>query len=267
MAPSRIRLSLVLPAYNEEPGIALAVREAHAALTALGYDFEVIVVDDGSRDATADRVREVAAELDRVLLVRHDGNKGYGAALRTGFEEASKDLVAFSDSDAQFFLEDLDRLVPLTRTHHVAAGFRVDRQDPWRRRFYSWGYNMLVRRMIGTGVRDCDCALKVYRREALVDLMPESRGFFVNAEMLSKARRLGYRVAEAGVRHRPRVHGSSKVTLVDVPKTLRRLVPYWWQHVAFRRSAPPLPVVDAPAVGASVPKPTGRAVEMAAVRT
>jgi len=221
-------LSLVLPAYNEEAVIRQAVGEAVLALSLLAEDYEVLVVDDGSRDRTAAVVAEMARALPRVRLLRHPTNRGYGAALRTGFEAARFPLVAFTDADCQFHLEDLARLLPLTERCPVAVGYRVGRKDSPRRRFFSWGYNRLIRLLLGTGVRDVDCALKVFRREVLADLLPESRGYFVNTEMLSKARRRGYAVAEAGVRHRPRAGGESKVSLGDIPRVLSVLVPYWW---------------------------------------
>jgi glycosyltransferase involved in cell wall biosynthesis len=239
------RLSLVMPAYNEAAGIADAVAEAHEALAGLGYEFELLVVDDGSADGTGARVAELAALWPRVRLLTHSTNLGYGAALRTGFEAARYDLVAFTDADGQFFLDDLDDLVPLTRECHVAVGRRVNRQDPWRRRFLSWGYNRLARLFLGTGVRDCDCALKVFRWEALRYLLPESAGFFVNSEMLCRARRLGFAVAEVGVRHRPRRAGTSKVSLAEVPRTFATLVHFWWRHVVFHRPTA-VPAVEAP---------------------
>jgi glycosyltransferase involved in cell wall biosynthesis len=245
--PAPPRLSLVIPAYNEAAGIAESVVEAHEALARLGYEFELLIVDDGSTDETATRVREVARTWPRVRLIAHDTNRGYGAALRTGFEAARYELVAFTDADGQFFIEELDDLITLTRRFPIVVGWRVDRQDPWRRRFLSWGYNVLVRTLLGTGVRDCDCALKVFRREALAYLLPESAGFFVNSEMLCRARQFGWRVAEVGVRHRPRRRGTSKVSLAEVPRNLATLARFWWRHV-FRAKPVPAPVFAEPVV-------------------
>lgn len=230
---TRWSLSLVIPAYNEEATIAQAVQEADDALATIAHDYEVVVVDDGSSDGTAAVVAGLARQRCRVKLLRHDGNQGYGAALRTGFAAARCDLVAFTDADCQFDLADLGILAPLCEQAHVSVGFRVKRQDSPKRLFYSWGYNVLVRALLGTRVRDCDCALKVFRREALAKLLPETTGFFVNAEMLARARQLGYRVAQAGVRHRPRSGGASKVSVTDVPRTLASLLPFWWARVLF----------------------------------
>ena len=238
--PAGRSLSLVIPAYNEEAGIRQAVEEADQALAHLVTHYEIIVVDDGSSDGTAKAVREASGGRSHIRLLRHQDNLGYSAALRTGFEAAAYDRIAFTDADCQFHLADLASLLSLTEHHPIAVGFRLDRKDPWSRRFFSWGYNVLVRTLLGTGVRDCDCALKVFRRDALMKLLPETQGFFVNTEMLTRARQLGYSVAEAGVRHRPRLRGASKVSLGDIPRTLATLLPFWWTRVMFPGSHPSL---------------------------
>ena len=220
-------LTLILPAFNEVEGIALAVAEADDVLGACFEQYEILVVDDGSRDDTAAVVAEIAESRPRVRLIRLGLNRGYGAALRTGFEAARYGRVAFTDADRQFDLRDLVPLTLMTQRTPIVVGFRLNRQDPVRRRFLSWGYNVLARAWLGTRVRDCDCALKVFRREALDQLLPSSRGFFVNTEMLATANRLGIAVTEMPVSHRPRLHGVSKVSLWEVPRTLRTMARFW----------------------------------------
>jgi glycosyltransferase involved in cell wall biosynthesis len=236
-------LSLVIPAYNEAAVIQQAVAEAEAALGQLFAAFEIIVIDDGSTDSTAALVRQ--ANASHTHLIRHSANCGYGAALRTGFAATQFDLVAFTDADCQFDLLDLGKMLALTIDSPIVAGRRVDRKDSWRRRFYSWGYNRLARTILGTRVRDCDCALKVFRREVLKKLLPESRGFFVNAEMLTRARLLGFKVAETPVTHRPRQGGESKVSILDIPRTLRTMLSFWWYHLVLgRKSTAPSAVLQ-----------------------
>jgi dolichol-phosphate mannosyltransferase len=122
----------------------------------------------------------------------------------------------------------------------IAAGYRLDRKDKWHRRFLAGGFNVVVRSLLGIRVRDCDCALKVFRRQVLAQVMPETSGFFASAEILVKARQAGLEVAEAGVRHRPRLQGTSKVSLTQIPRVLRTLLFFWWTRVLFggRRSSP-----------------------------
>lgn len=224
-------VSLVIPAYNEAAVIGRAVAEAEAALEQLFGEYEILVVDDGSNDATAAEVERSRAMYPHVRLLRHPTNRGYGAALRTGFEAGRYDRITFTDADCQFDLLDLGRMVPLADEFPIVVGYRVARKDPWRRRFLSRGYNLLARTLLGTQVRDCDCALKVFRREVLAELLPDSRGFFVNTEMLTRARQLGYAVTELAVSHRERAGGQSKVSLWEVPRTFRMLVSFWWREV------------------------------------
>src|SRR5713101_1309276 len=119
--PARRRLSLVIPAYNEAAGIRQAIAEADAALAQLTSDYEILVVDDGSRDETAALVEETARCTPHLRLLRHTENRGYGAALRTGFEAARFDLIAFTDADCQFHLDDLKRLLPLAERDPVVV--------------------------------------------------------------------------------------------------------------------------------------------------
>lgn len=227
------QLTLILPAFNEEAGIARAVAEAAHSLTRLGIDYEILVVDDGSRDGTARAVESLLGDYPRLRLLRHDVNRGYGAALRTGFTSARGQQVAFTDADCQFFLDDLALLLPLLDQHPIAVGYRVGRQDAFLRKVYSRGYNFLARTLVGVRVRDIDCALKVFRRDALASILPETSGFFVNTEMLARARQHGLTIAETGVRHRLRELGDSKVSLGDVPRVLDALLPFWWTQVLF----------------------------------
>ena len=227
------RLSLIIPAWNEQETIQQAIHEAVAALTLLTGAYEVIVVDDGSTDGTAEIVRAEAAMNPCVRLLQQPCNRGYGAALRAGFQAAVMDLVAFTDADCQFDLSELEYLLPLARRYDVTCGYRIDRQDPARRRFFSWGYNTLVTVLMGSPVRDIDCALKVFRRAKLPAVLPECDNFFVNTEMLTKARQQGLTVVEVGVHHRPRAAGESKVSLAAIPRTLGALLPFWWSRVLF----------------------------------
>jgi dolichol-phosphate mannosyltransferase len=234
-----LRISLVLPAFNEAAVIGRAVAEAEAALAGRFAGYEVIVVDDGSTDGTAAEIQRLLPTAPHTRLLRHATNRGYGAALRTGFEAARFPLVAFTDADCQFDLTDLATLAPLAAEYDIVAGYRADRKDPWRRRILSRGYNLLTRTLVGTRVRDVDCALKVFRRTALAQLLPESRGFFVNTEMLTRTRLLGLTLIERPVAHRPRLGGDSKVSLWEVPRTFRTLVGFWWREVVWAKPAAP----------------------------
>ena len=160
------------------------------------------------------------------------------APLRTGFQAASKAYVGFTDADCQFDLRELNRLTLLLKSYDIACGYRIDRQDHWLRKVYSKTYNTFVRTLLGTRIRDCDCALKLFRRETLASLAVTENGFLVNAELLSKARMAGKSVAEVGVSHRPRPRGTSTVSVLHTIPVLAALLRFWWSTVLFPHSRP-----------------------------
>src|SRR5262249_14403742 len=159
-AVSAKTLSVVLPAYNEEALIESTVRAVAEALMWWGLESEIIVVNDGSHDRTGDVVASLAACDKRIRLITHPENRGYGAALVTGFESARNDLVFFMDSDGQFDISELASLLPLAQHYDTVWGYRRDRQDTWVRRLNAWGWKLLVRLFLGVSVRDVDCAFK-----------------------------------------------------------------------------------------------------------
>lgn len=232
------RLSLVIPAYQESAGIEHVIEESEKSLIKLGLcDFEIIIVDDGSTDDTFEIANRTAQKHNHTRVLKLEKNCGYGRALRTGFEAARFEKVAFTDADNQFFLEDLEPLLKASNNADIAAGYRFDRQDPKLRIFLSRGYNLLVHTLMQTQVRDCDCALKVYNRSALMRILPESNNFFVNTEMFHRAAQAGLSIQEVPVRHRTRHAGTSKVGFLEVPKTLKTLIPYWWSQHFFRNES------------------------------
>lgn len=205
--PLHPSLSVVLPAYNEADNIDEAIEGSVNALRALVRDWEVIVVDDGSADDTASRVAAWSVREPGVRLVKHPQNRGYGAALRSGFRAARMDFVFFTDADLQFDLTELSLLLPHTRRYDIVAGYRHDRQDPWNRRLNAWAWGRLVDAVFDVGVRDVNCAFKVFRRDVLDRVVIRSDGAFVNTEILAKARARGVRVRQVPVTHFPRTLG------------------------------------------------------------
>jgi len=207
-ASSREGLSLVLPAFNEVHNIGPMLDAVRRELSRIGRPWEVVVVDDGSTDWTCGRVREHSLEDSRISLVEHTVNQGYGAALRTGFAHTRHELVCFTDADRQFHLDDLNLLLERIEGCHLVAGFRAPRVDPWRRRMLGRAWTVGMNRLHGVNLRDVNCAFKLIRREALDSLYLESRGAFINAEIVIGLRAQGFIVEECPVRHRPRPLGS-----------------------------------------------------------
>lgn len=199
-------ISAVLPAFNESAVIVDVVRRTAAALDRAGVRrCEVVVVDDGSTDGTGDLVRGLGKELEGVRCVAHEHNRGYGAALRTGFEAASCDLVWLLDSDGQFDPDDLHVLLEAWEPGTLVAGYRIARRDSALRRVYHWAFFRLVRVLLGPTVKDVNCAFKLFPRAAGVGLT--SDGAMISTELLARARDDGLRFVEVAVEHHPRVAG------------------------------------------------------------
>jgi glycosyltransferase involved in cell wall biosynthesis len=242
------RLSYFFPAHNEEANLAGLVEEALATLPSLAESFEIIAVDDGSRDRTAAIADELAAaHPDVVRAVHHPTNLGYGAALRSGLAAARYELVAFTDGDRQFQVRDIGRLTERlggADNPDVVVGFRIKRADPPIRTIYARLYRLANRIFFGLTVTDVDCACKLFRREALDGLRVESGGAFFSAELLIKLRAAGRSVVEVGVPHYPRTAGSPTGAKPSV--VFRAVKDFWllrlrmWSNraLAMRRGEP-----------------------------
>jgi len=222
-------ISAVLPAYDEEENIEKATRDMAAVLTSLDLrDWEVIIVDDGSKDRTSEICdRLVAEDPQHIRVFHHQPNRGYAEALKTGFSSARHQLIFYTDSDNQFDVKEMKRLLPLIEDADIVCGFRIYRFDPLTRLILSWVFNLVVRIMFRINVRDIDCAFKLFRREVFDKVTIESKKFFVDAEVLAKAKYYGFRLVELGVRHYPRPAGRSTVRASHVFSTLRELAHIW----------------------------------------
>jgi glycosyltransferase involved in cell wall biosynthesis len=206
-------LSYFFPAHNEEANLDGLVTEALGVLPTLAQTFEIIIVNDGSRDATGRMADDLAtAHPGIVRAVHHPTNLGYGAALRSGFRAARHDHVAFTDGDRQFRVVDIGRLIDRMAEEDrpdVVAGYRIKRADPLVRTLYARAYRLANRIFFGLRVRDVDCACKLFRREALAGIAVESGGAFFSAELLIKLNAAGRSIAEVGIPHHPRTAGSA----------------------------------------------------------
>ena len=204
-----LSISAVLPAYNEEQVIASSVAAMVQTFEKLAADYEVIVVNDGSRDGTAEILTALGKENPRVRMVSHAQNQGYGAALWTGFTSAEKDLVFLTDGDKQFDVSELSDFLPLLDGADMVIGYRQPRADPFIRLLNAWGWKMLVTLLFGYTAKDVDCAFKLFRRRILDRVDVHARGATFSAEFLIKARRLGYIIREQRASHYPRPAGQA----------------------------------------------------------
>jgi len=200
-------LSLVFPAFNEAGNLPALLASATAIGEALELEFEIVIVDDGSRDRSRELLDASCAVNPRIRAVHHPSNRGYGAALRSGLREARGDLVFFSDADLQFDLGEIRHLLEHAEEFDIVAGYRAPRRDPWIRRFIAGVWGATVRRLFDLPVQDIDCAFKVFRREVLDAIPIESIGAFVNTEILARASAAGFAIKQVPVTHRRRQSG------------------------------------------------------------
>ncbi len=200
-------LSVFFPCYNEEENVERVVRDALGVLPECCDEFEIIIVDDGSTDRTGELADRLAAAHEPVRAVHNRPNRGYGGALRRGFAEARKNWIFYTDGDGQFDLAELKRLIPLLRDYDIVSAYRIDRQDPWIRKLNAFGWSTLVNLLFSLGVRDIDCAFKIFPRTLFEQIELKSNSALIDTEVLARAKRLGYRIGQIGVRHLPRTAG------------------------------------------------------------
>ena len=178
-------------------------------LSDLGVDYEIIVVNDGSKDRTREIVEEICLKNRRVSIVNHENNLGYGSAVWTGITSSKKDYIFFTDADLQFNINDLSCLLYYVPMYDAVIGYRIKRKDNFIRLLNAWGWNKLNRILFGLKVKDIDCAFKLFKRYIFDDIFIKSRGAMISAEMLVRIYRYGYKVIEVGVIHYPRTQGSA----------------------------------------------------------
>lgn len=221
-------LSYFFPAHNEAANLRGLVEEALETLPGLADAFEIIIVNDGSKDETPTIADELAAAHPQVRAVHHPTNLGYGAALRSGFAAARYANLAFTDGDRQFKVADIGRLIDRLQVGDVDAvvGYRIRRADPLVRSIYARLYRLANRIFFGLTVRDVDCACKLFTRGSLEGVNVESGGAFFSAELLIKLRARGRRLAEVGVPHYPRTAGSPTGAKPQV--VLRAVRDFWF---------------------------------------
>jgi glycosyltransferase involved in cell wall biosynthesis len=210
MNNSDIRLSVFFPAYYDEGNIAKVVGSAVKVLEELKLkDYEVVVIEDGSPDRTGEVADEMALKFEKVRVIHHEKNMGYGATLKDGFTSAKLDYVFYTDGDNQFDLNELKRFVALVPYADMIVGYRKKKQYSLYRKFTSLSYNYLLKLIFGLDYWDIDCAFKLFRRDLFDKITINSVDAFIDAEIMLKAKLLGYTSIEMGVTHLPRVDGVS----------------------------------------------------------
>jgi len=199
-------ISIVLPAYNEEKNIGPAIDEISDFLNEINKSFEIIAVDDGSKDNTAE-ILEKYREKYHITVITHPKNLGYGTALRSGFAKAGGDLIFFTDSDRQFDIRDLKVFLEKIENYDFIIGYRKSRKDSFWRIFYASIFRFLSHLLFDVNVKDGDCAFKLFKKHVLKSLSLVSMGALINLEILAKAKKKNYKFIELPVKHFPRQYG------------------------------------------------------------
>ena len=238
-ARTNLSISAVFPAFNDAGTIAQIVTDTLALLPTVTEDYEVVVVDDGSGDGTASILDDLARRRSRVRVIHHPRNRGYGAALRTGFRHATKDLIFYTDGDAQYDVRELARLTPLmTNGVDVVNGYKRRRADRRHRVVLGEIYKRLARWLFRLPIRDVDCDFRLLRRDAIQRIELVSVGGIVCTEMIYKLHEAGCRFAEVEVHHYRRRHGQSQFfTLARVARLAFDFFLLWVKLGPWRRAA------------------------------
>lgn len=200
-------LSSFFPAYNEEGNIQDMCSSLKNVLPQIADDYEIIVVNDGSKDRTGEFANRLAQNDNKIRVIHHENNNGYGAAIRSGLSASRMEYIFFTDGDNQFDVSQLSGFVSDINGFDGVIGFRINRQDPWVRKLNAWAWNRLVRLLFGLKVKDIDCAFKLLHRRVLKGLQLESSGAMISTEMLVKIKSEGFKLIERGVIHSPRMAG------------------------------------------------------------
>jgi len=235
-SPEKPSLSIFFPAYNDAGTIASLVLVAHMTARELTDDYEVIVVDDGSPDHTGELLDEMARQFAWLRVVHHDKNRGYGGALRTGFLSATKQLVFYTDGDAQYDPRELLKLYEaFSERVDFVNGYKIGRSDPLHRIWIGRLYHHFVRTAFGLRLRDVDCDFRLMRRSVFDKVRLTRDSGVICVELMKKVQDHGFRIAEVPVRHYHRTYGKSQFfNLRRVLRTLSDLLRLWLELVVRR---------------------------------
>ena len=231
---TNITLTVFFPAYYDEKNINKVVIKAIEVLDDLKLkDYEVIIIEDGSPDRTAQVADDLSRQFKKVRVIHHEKNMGYGATLRDGFNSAKMDYVFYTDGDNQFDLEELKKFVAIIPFSDIIVGYRKTKQYSLYRKFTSLCYNYLLRLLFDIHYWDIDCAFKLFKSDLFKKIKIDSIDAFIDAEIMLKAKLLGYTSTELGVAHLPRVDGISTGARPSVIfRTIREVFKYRKEYLS-----------------------------------
>lgn len=230
-------ISVFFPAFNDAHSIEKLVLNALAILPALTDDYEVIVINDGSKDNTGEVLSRLASEHKALRVVTHEANRGYGGALQSGFRTASKDLVFYTDGDGQYDVRELPKLFALLSENiSVVNGFKIERADKMNRKVAGTFYNRLAQLLFTLPIRDVDCDFRLIRRDFLDKIALTSMSGCICVELVYKLKQANAKFVEIGVNHYEREHGKSQFfTIGRIGKTLIDFFALWLKLIVLQR--------------------------------
>lgn len=225
-------LSVFFPCVNEAENIESTVKKAVRVLDGLKLNYEVIVVNDGSKDNTEEVVKKLEKENSRIRLINHRTNLGYGEALKSGFYSAKYDTICYTDGDGQFDFSEVTKFLEKIDDNDVIVGYRIKRQDPFFRILFAKGWALALFTFFRLGLKDIDCGFKMVKRSVLekIEHLQSQRGAMINAELVIKAKKAGFRIGQVGVNHYPRLLGKpTGANIKVIIKSFVDLFKLWWR--------------------------------------
>lgn len=225
-------LSLFLPVYNEEKIIDNTISAILKVVEPLIDDYEILIINDGSTDSSKEKILSWMKKCERIKLIEHKTNLGYGSALREGFKNAKKGLILYTDADLPEDLNEIKKVLPLTEVYDLVIGYRVNREYTPRRFIYSKIYNLLLRILLNVKVRDGNCSFKCIRKEVIKKINLTAKSVFIDGELLAEAVRNNFTIKQIPLTYIPRRYGKSNFgSLKSAIFTMRELLSYWVTNI------------------------------------
>lgn len=229
----RYSISAFFPCFNDGGTIASMVALADLTLKRLTEDYEILVVDDGSSDHSRAILRELGNKYDRLKTIYHEKNRGYGGALKTGFSEATKELIFYTDGDFQYDVSEMTKLLSeIKEGIDIVNGYKIARSDPFHRKLIGKTYHWVMKLLFNFSIRDVDCDFRLIRRSVFDRIQLEYNSGVICLEMVKKMQDAGFRFAEVPVNHYFRIYGKSQFfNFIRVFYTGRDILKLWWNLV------------------------------------
>ena len=231
-------LSIFLPVYNEEKIIDKTISEIERVAESITDNYEILIINDGSTDHSKEKVLEWTKKNNKIKLISHETNLGYGAALRTGFKNAQNDLILYTDADMPVYLEEVKKIPPLMEEYDLVIGYRINRGDTPRRFIYSKLYNFFLRALLKIQVKDANFSFKCIKKEAIQKCNLKARSVFIDGELLAEVVRNNFKIKEIPIVYRPRKYGKSNFdTIAAALSTMKEIIYYWLgRHLSVKKS-------------------------------